>query len=52
MASNIEMLNIALKTKPKFVCLVPEKRKEITTEGGLDLIKNRNSDFFIEKVND
>ena len=32
-----EMLKIALKHKPKFVCLVPEKRKEITTEGGLSL---------------
>ena len=34
------MLKIALKTRPKFVCLVPEKRKEITTEGGLNLNKN------------
>ena len=42
MASNIKMLNIALKNKPKFVCLVPEKRNEITTEGGLNLKKNYN----------
>ena len=34
-----EMLNIALKYKPNFVCIVPEKRKEITTEGGLNLKK-------------
>ena len=34
------MLKIALKTKPKFVCLVPEKRKEITTEGGINISKN------------
>ncbi len=40
-ASNFEMLNIALKHKPKFVCIVPEKRNEVTTEGGLDLKKNK-----------
>ena len=33
-----EMLKIALKHKPKYVCIVPEKRAEITTEGGLNLI--------------
>ena len=32
-----EMLNIAIKYKPKYVCIVPEKRAEITTEGGLKL---------------
>ena len=37
MASTNEMLNIAKKFKPNFVCLVPEKRSEITTEGGLNL---------------
>ena len=31
------MLKISLKYKPKYVCIVPEKRKEITTEGGLNL---------------
>ena len=40
-APTIEMLKIALKYKPNFVCLVPEKRKEITTEGGLNLQKNK-----------
>jgi len=40
MAANYKMLNIALKYKPKFVCIVPEKREEITTEGGLNLKKN------------
>tara|TARA_B100000029_G_scaffold513610_1_gene613720 strand:+ start:556 stop:1281 length:726 start_codon:yes stop_codon:yes gene_type:complete len=35
-----EMLKIALKYKPKYVCIVPEKRSEITTEGGLNLKKN------------
>ncbi len=37
-----EMLNISIKNKPKYVCIVPEKRKEITTEGGLNLKKNYN----------
>ena len=40
MAANNKMLKIALKYKPKFVCIVPEKRQEITTEGGLNLKKN------------
>ena len=35
------MLKIALKYKPNYVCIVPEKRKEITTEGGLNLNKNK-----------
>ena len=43
-----EMLKIALKHKPKFVCLVPEKRKEITTEGGLNL--NYKEKFLINFV--
>ena len=37
MAANEEMLKIAIKSKPNFVCIVPEKRQEITTEGGLKL---------------
>ena len=40
MAATSEMLKIALKYKPNYVCLVPEKREEITTEGGLNLFKN------------
>ena len=36
-AATNEMLKIALKHKPSFICIVPEKRKEITTEGGLNL---------------
>ncbi len=36
-ASTNEMVNIAIKQKPPFICIVPEKRKEITTEGGLNL---------------
>jgi len=37
MAATPEMLEIALRLAPKSVCLVPEKRSEITTEGGLDI---------------
>ncbi len=37
MAVTEEMLEIAIATKPEFVCLVPEKREELTTEGGLDV---------------
>jgi pyridoxine 5-phosphate synthase len=33
-----EMLNIACQVKPQDVCLVPEKREEVTTEGGLDVL--------------
>ena len=40
MAPTNEMLNIALRYKPNFVCIVPEKRLEVTTEGGLNLKKN------------
>ena len=39
-ACNIKMINKVIKYKPNFVCLVPEKRKELTTEGGLNLVKN------------
>ncbi|MCG3723385.1 pyridoxine 5'-phosphate synthase [Vibrio cincinnatiensis] len=38
MAVTDEMVEIALQTKPEFVCLVPEKREELTTEGGLDVV--------------
>ena len=41
-ASNPKIVNIALKNKPSFICLVPEKRNEVTTEGGLNLKKNKN----------
>lgn len=37
MAVTDEMLDIACRIKPAFVCLVPEKREELTTEGGLDV---------------
>src|ERR1700709_1684786 len=38
MAATDEMLRIALATKPHAVCLVPERREELTTEGGLDVV--------------
>ncbi|PKF61974.1 pyridoxine 5'-phosphate synthase [Psychromonas sp. psych-6C06] len=38
MAVTDEMVEIAIKTQPAFVCLVPEKREELTTEGGLDVV--------------
>jgi len=44
---NEEILKIALKNKPNFICVVPEKRKEVTTEGGLNLSKNLNK---IQKI--
>ena len=37
-----EMIAIACNTKPQQVCLVPEKREEVTTEGGLDVVGNEN----------
>src|ERR1700730_7335943 len=42
MAATQEMLEIALRTKPHAVCLVPEKRSERTTEGGLDVVGGHN----------
>ena len=51
-AANKEMLKIALNTKPKFVCLVPENRKEITTEGGINISKNfKIIKNIVEKLN-
>ena len=51
MAPTNEMLNIAISSKVKRVCLVPEKRKEITTEGGLDVLKNKKKIFnFVKKL--
>jgi pyridoxine 5-phosphate synthase len=43
MAATSEMLGIALSVKPHTVTLVPEKREEITTEGGLDLLTHHAS---------
>ncbi|MBX2837752.1 MAG: pyridoxine 5'-phosphate synthase [Gammaproteobacteria bacterium] len=41
-AATDEMRQIALRLKPEDVCLVPEKREELTTEGGLDVVSNQN----------
>jgi pyridoxine 5-phosphate synthase len=40
MAATDEMLAIAERIKPSYVCLVPEKREELTTEGGLDVVNH------------
>ena len=47
MAIDDEVVEIACETVPQDVCLVPEKRQELTTEGGLDVIKNSQK---LEKV--
>jgi pyridoxine 5-phosphate synthase len=41
MGNTPEIVDVALKIVPDEVCLVPEKREEITTEGGLDVVTNR-----------
>ncbi len=43
MANSEEIIQIALKVKPEEICLVPEKRQEITTEGGLNVIAHFDS---------
>lgn len=43
MAATPDMVRIALATKPHAVCLVPERREELTTEGGLDVVGQRDS---------
>lgn len=43
MAATEEIINIALKIGPDMVTLVPEKRKELTTEGGLDVVQNKKA---------
>ena len=40
-STSSEIVKKALRFKPNFICIVPENRKEITTEGGLNLIKNK-----------
>ena len=42
MAATDEMRDIALRHKPHAACIVPEKREEVTTEGGLDAVKGYN----------
>lgn len=43
MAVTEEMVRIALKLRPAEVCLVPEKRQELTTEGGLDVVRSEKA---------
>jgi pyridoxine 5-phosphate synthase len=43
MGNSSEMVDFALRLQPDEVCLVPEERQEITTEGGLDLIKHERA---------
>jgi pyridoxine 5-phosphate synthase len=45
----MKIISNALIIKPNFICIVPENRKEITTEGGLNLLKNKNK---IKKILD
>ena len=41
-STNNKIIKNALKINPNFICIVPENRKEVTTEGGLNLIKNKH----------
>ena len=51
-ACNYKMMKIALKNNPKFACLVPERRKELTTEGGLNVVKYyKKIKFIVSKLN-
>jgi pyridoxine 5-phosphate synthase len=53
MAATAEMMEIVLRTKPHAVCLVPERREELTTEGGLDVVGQHNALApFIARLND
>jgi len=51
MAATEEMLATALKTKPDYACIVPEKRNEVTTEGGIDVVRGKKKLVkFVEKL--
>jgi pyridoxine 5-phosphate synthase len=52
MAVTEEMLTIACETKPHFCCLVPEKRQEVTTEGGLDVAGQRQNARCLQRLAD
>jgi pyridoxine 5-phosphate synthase len=53
MAATSDMLTIALAIRPHAVCLVPERREELTTEGGLDVVGQHNALApFIARLND
>ena len=46
-STNSKIVQLALKMEPDFICIVPENRREVTTEGGLDLKKNK---FQIKRI--
>jgi len=53
MAATDDMMRISLATRPHAVCLVPERREELTTEGGLDVVGQHNALApFIARLND
>lgn len=53
MAVTDEMVSVAEKVKPEYCCLVPEKRQELTTEGGLDVVENMKTiSRTIQKLHD
>lgn len=53
MAATDEMMRISLATRPHAVCLVPERRQEVTTEGGLDVVGQYNALApYIARLND
>ncbi|MGY8633747.1 pyridoxine 5'-phosphate synthase [Bradyrhizobium sp. 14AA] len=53
MAATDDMMRISLATKPHAVCLVPERRQEVTTEGGLDVVGQHNALApYIARLND
>jgi pyridoxine 5-phosphate synthase len=53
MAATSDMMAIALSTRPHAVCLVPERREELTTEGGLDVVGQHNALApYIARLND
>jgi pyridoxine 5-phosphate synthase len=53
MAATEDMMRISLATRPHAVCLVPERREELTTEGGLDVVGQHNALApFIARLND
>ena len=53
LSTSPEILDIACEVKPNFCCLVPEKREELTTEGGLDLTRHQETierRFGVQKI--
>ena len=52
MAPTGEMVEIALELKPDYVTLVPEKREEVTTEGGIDILANRDFTAIVNQLQD